>query len=216
MSIFSNVINELKRVPTDVEPEEYEKIDNEDDEPVEDESSDDNYELPDDEPDESGNQTEEPEDPAADEGDDNYDLDQADSEDDLADEGDPAPDEPETEDEYDELQQLEDDVFKDLKDDEKAIRDKELLKLYVNMYNDIENTLGRINNIPKTERILQPLTYCSKKLTEVRGILYEYILSSYKIKTYIENMSNYYEFLAVLQAINKIFSEISEKEEDKD
>lgn len=211
MSIFFHAINELKRVPTDAQEDNYEELDTD---ANEDETSgneeDDNYDLPQGEED---NQ----EDPGPESEDDNYEL-PGDSQDDTT--GDETnqdnPPEDNQTDEYNELQDLEDEVFQNLRGGEKKIRDKELLKLYIDMYNDISSILSRINNIPKTERIIQPLEYCTDKLTDIREILYSYILSSYKIKTYIENMTNYYEFLATLQAINKILSELGEKDDNKD
>lgn len=216
MGIFSSVINELKRVPTDIEQDDYDNIDLED-EAEPDQSSEDNYELPDNE-----EETEQPEDQDPQEEpqeDDNYEL---------PDEGDDTNDNPEedldqtdnldtpTTEEDSELQSLEDEIFQGLRDSEKAIRDRELLSLYTTMYNDINSILNKLGGVPKTEKIIQPLEYCTNKLTDLREILFSYILSTYNLKTYIENMTNYYEFLATIQAINKILSELKEKDDNKD
>lgn len=113
-----------------------------------------------------------------------------------------------------EIKNLENEVYKDLDIVQKNIRDSELIRLYVQMYDIIIKTLDDIDNIPKNEKTISILQFSSKKLLEVRNIIHDYIVDTYKTKTYIENMITYYEFVSTVNSIANLIDKLKDEEDE--
>lgn len=224
-------INELKKVPTEDPGEEGYDIPPEAEEP-EDEPAD-NYDLPDDEVAASEEPTdneepagnydlEEEEDPAATEEEptdelpeedntaDDYGLDTTDTED-------PATEEEPTDDtemvnDTEETSE-EDQLFSGMTTQQKAIRDKELASLFIELYNSLSDLVITIDRIDKNGQNLNQLDFVTRKTNELRTLIYDYIIFTYKTKSYLENHTQYYRFIAISNQINKILTDIKRKEE---
>ena len=106
------------------------------------------------------------------------------------------------------LQNLEMELFSDLTPEQINIKHYELKRQYIELYNKSEDIVDRINTIPKTEQNLPIIDFVVKKLVNLREYINYYLTKVYQTKTYIENTTNYQQYLAVLNAINKILSEI--------
>lgn len=227
MPIFFTIHEAPKQVPID-DNENYTLDDNEEaspssssENPDKDETED-NYELPDENPEEDSvseedtdKTTEEDDDYTLDDSDlksDEENTDETEEEDTTTDEENTSEDSIE---EDDELSKLEDEIFSTISGDQRSIMDRELIRLYVEMYNSISKTLNKIQFIPKNNENLKVLDFSYNKLVEIQEILYDYIISSYKTKTYVENLSNYYEFIASIDGINKIISQLKQKSDEK-
>ncbi len=116
--------------------------------------------------------------------------------------------------EENEIKQLEDEVFSDIDQSSKNIRDKELKKLFVEMYNNISSMLIKINLIQKNESNLEIVEFSVRKLMESRTSIYDYLIDSYKNKSYIENSLMYYEFIAVIEKIHNLIDKYMKKQDD--
>lgn len=227
MSIFFNrSIHELKKVNTEVDEDDYTEL--EDDTPnttpednPENSDTDDDYNLPEDEDTPEGdseNIEDTPKENPESNTENDYDLpeDSGSNEepDNNADDDSSGPAGDESGEGGSEVKNLEDELFKNLNDGQKYIRDKELINLYIDTYNKIGGLLSKIDRVDKTTKNLSIIDFSNKKLSELQGIMYDYILSTYKTKSYIENTTNYYEFLATLDGINKILKNISVSEDE--
>lgn len=107
-----------------------------------------------------------------------------------------------------ELKSQERELFADLTDEQLKIRDKKLISLYIEMYDKIQNILSKSDRFEKTEKNIKVIDFSIEKLHEMKDILYDYIHKVYKTKTYIQNLTAYYEFVATLNGIDNILKKI--------
>ena len=111
-----------------------------------------------------------------------------------------------------ELQQqigdMENDIFGELNDDQKNIRDKELKKNFIALDDIISSTIERINDISKNNDLLQPLEKLSSQLSALSDRVSDYLVYTYKTKEYTENLVNYNLFVNTLSQINEILSKL--------
>ena len=191
--------------------------------PTADEGDDTNYDLPDEEEDD-GEQTEDPTDdgeegdnPEGDETD--YDLpedggEEGDGTEDTGEE-DPAEGDTTEEEPIDnaEDEDLTEDLFKDLTAEQKAIRDKALLNNYYEMYTTVSDLELKLQKVPRNGNILHKIDYISNSVSDLKKILYDYIISTFSTKSYLENHKNYYEFISTFANINKMLEKLGEKED---
>lgn len=117
----------------------------------------------------------------------------------------------------DEIKQLEDELFSSFTPEQLDIKNRELKKLYIDLYDTTEAIIGRINEIPKIEKYLSIVEFVSDKLADLRSTISDYLNGgTYKSLSYTENMINYNKFVAVLHGINKIIEEIKVEDDQKD
>lgn len=125
--------------------------------------------------------------------------------------------------EEDELAKIEDELFSDLTDEQNKIKDKELKRLYMELYKSCDITINRINAIQKTDDNMRVLTFCAKKLIELRDTI-DYILNeTFWTKLYLDNLITYKTCLAQFNNVNNILkkllpdenADIDDLEEDK-
>lgn len=108
-------------------------------------------------------------------------------------------------------QAAEKDLFKDLTPEQLNIKIMELKDRYLDLYNSIDLIEERTNKIPKTSDNTKLLEFIIDKLTELKKAIYFYTTNTFDTKSYIENSINYQEYLATIDTINKLFTEISNK-----
>ena len=73
--------------------------------------------------------------------------------------------------------------------------------------------MDKLNNISKNEMNIEILRFISIKSKELINILYDYIYNVYNTRTYVENYTNYYIYLASFDKINKLMEELDKKNE---
>lgn len=106
-------------------------------------------------------------------------------------------------------------LFADLNDDQKIIRDKELYNNFYKLYNTLSDFVIKINKVVRTKDTIHRYDFISDKSEEVKDILYDYIIDTYKTRTYLENHNNYYEFLASFNQFVKMIEEMGRNTEEK-
>lgn len=108
----------------------------------------------------------------------------------------------------DELKSLQDDLFDSLTDDQIAIKDKELKNNFISLYDTIEVTCNRVNDISKSTSMIKPLEFIAEKLNDLSDQVSDYLTYTYKTKTYPENMIMFNLFMHSLSTINDMLSSI--------
>jgi len=66
----------------------------------------------------------------------------------------------------------------------------------------------------KLDKNLPILDFTSKKLTELKTLVNDYIINTYNTNGYLENQVNLKHFLLVLNAVNDILKHVKQPEED--
>ena len=110
--------------------------------------------------------------------------------------------------EEDELAKIEDELFADLTSEQNAIKDKELKRLFMELYKACDVSINRINAIAKTDDNMRVLTFCAKKLIELRDSIDFHINETYWTKLYLDNLITYKTCLAQYNNINNILAKL--------
>lgn len=110
-----------------------------------------------------------------------------------------------------ELQSIENDLFKDLTEEQIHIKEIELKENYIKLYDSITDFINRTNKISKTNENLEVIEFIANKLIELKDLVHFYLTKTFKTKTYIENTMMYQQYLAILNSINQLLLEIVPK-----
>ena len=195
----------------------------------EDDEPDDDYNIPDepapdDNPDDGGEQVDVSGDDNTSEGEDdsqdNFDI-SSDDEGDGSDNNTGNNDEPSQEEPEDnpsegdstsaEISKVEEDIFSVLSPEQQNIRIFELKGNFAKTYDDIEDTLEKINSLTKTSENQSVLERVTKSLNSMRDMIQFYITNTFDTKSYIENSATYKKYLTALQVISNILKEVDSK-----
>ena len=92
------------------------------------------------------------------------------------------------------------------------LKSKVLLKSFVNLYNDIDEIIDRIDSADKYDDKVESITLnrTSNNLKRIKEILFDYIKSIYTTKSYDENLYYYHYILNSTKITKKIFDKIIE------
>lgn len=121
----------------------------------------------------------------------------------------------EPEDSFEALKKIEAELFSSLTPEQIAIKNAELKQRFIDIYTTIGNTLGRINDVPKSDDNIETLKFITDKLLELREMIDFNITTAYQTRTYIENNIIYQQCLSTLNAICDIISSIHSPAEEE-
>ena len=112
------------------------------------------------------------------------------------------------------MKKIEDEINKNLNDKQIDIRVKELKNKYIEVYNICNNINNRVQDINKTDENGSTIDFIISKINETKIIIYDYLSKTFNSKTYIENLTNYNQYLVVLSGIKKLLDEIIQKNDE--
>ena len=112
----------------------------------------------------------------------------------------------------DPLQGLENEIYDDLTEEQKAIRNKELKDKFAELYNLIKSFKQKVEYIKKNNDNMQIITRVSNALDKLADMTLHYITKTYHTKTYIENKSDFYYALWCLDRIVVLIESIAPEE----
>ena len=105
------------------------------------------------------------------------------------------------------------DLFTTLSAEEQAIKIGELKTLYKELYNRIDDTLHRIDDMDLDEFSLGVMSKVSLTLHTLKKSLTDYFDKFFNIKSYGENDFKYNEFLLVLKSVTSIVDDLAKSRE---
>ena len=112
------------------------------------------------------------------------------------------------------MKKIEDEINKNLNNKQIDIRVKELKGKYIEVYNICNNINNRVEDITKTDDNGSTIDFIISKINETKIIIYDYLSKTFNSKTYIENLTNYNQYLVVLSGIKKLLNEIIQKNDE--
>lgn len=193
----------------DLNPEEDQNGDQEDS----DTNTDDNQENEDDQ-----NSEEQPQNDETEDGDDDYTQENPDS--DTEDESENMDDTSGSDNEGDQneleekIKQTEAEIFNTLSDQEKAIRNKQLIENYITTKNTIKLFIEKVRTINITRENKDVLHFVESNLLDLSKIITDYIIYRYSNRSYIQNFVFYQQILLTITQLKDIIVKLS-KEDDK-
>ena len=117
---------------------------------------------------------------------------------------------------YNRLKAIEDELFANLTQNQILIKNNELKKQFIDLYEVIGSCLIRIKNTDKTEDTAKILKFINEKLLEVRDLVDYNITTAFDTRTYIENSTILQEFIKTLNDISSMIDALNKKpKEDK-
>lgn len=116
----------------------------------------------------------------------------------------------------DENKEAEKELFNDLTPSQLKVRDRELLKNYKDLYEVVDTMISRVTNYLSITNNNKECTYIINKLNEIQKYLSDYIIELYKSKSYVENITTYYEFIAITNSMNDMIDKLSHTEGKED
>ena len=114
------------------------------------------------------------------------------------------------EDPHQKLKDLEKEIFDNLAQDQKISKINELKDLYTTLYNRCDSIGNRVLDIPKDEETTKLYDFVSNNLNQLKKYIYDYLTNSFDNRTYIENLTMFQKYLAVMDSINGILEEIKQ------
>lgn len=114
------------------------------------------------------------------------------------------------------LNAVEDELFGDLTDEQKAFKHKELKGNFVKLYQSTDKALKRLNLVPKTDSNVQVLKLAARKLIELKDMIHVNITETYYTRTFFENDILYKQCLAQFDAVARLLEEIIPDDVDAD
>lgn len=119
---------------------------------------------------------------------------------------------------YNDLKDVEGQLFGDLTPEQQAFKHKELLSLFHGLYKSVDKAVLRVNDIPKTDMNVKVIELVAKVLVELKEMLHLNITESYWTRTYFENEMLYQQCLAqynyVIRMLEQIVPEEKNNEDD--
>lgn len=113
----------------------------------------------------------------------------------------------------DDLKKREEKLLSNLTPEQLDIKHRELKNNFLNMYDIVNNAIERISDISVNEESISTVEYVSNQLSNLKDMVVDYLNTTYKTKSYIENYINYNRFIAVLNGINKLIEEMNKNAE---
>ena len=114
------------------------------------------------------------------------------------------------------LKSMEDEIFADLTDQQKDIRDNELRQNYISLYDTIDEAEKRINNIVKDERTGRVLEFITRKMNELKELVHHNLTKVFNTRTYIENQTALAQCVAIMNTICDMLDSIAKEDDHKD
>lgn len=108
----------------------------------------------------------------------------------------------------DPLKNIESEIFANMSSEQLAIRNKELKNRYMEMYDNIQSIMDRLNEIHKTNNIIRPITFISKKLDQTATMIADYLTYTFDTLGYVENEINFNKFYSILVGVDNMFRQI--------
>ena len=110
------------------------------------------------------------------------------------------------------LRELEKEIFDQLSDQEKQIKIKELKSLFTDFTVNCDSIIDKANNIPKTVENIKVVDFINKTLIDLKKYSGDYLINTFDLKTYIENLVQFQKFLSVLDAVKNAYSTIKDSD----
>lgn len=110
------------------------------------------------------------------------------------------------------LQEIEDKIFDDLSETDKANKIGELKRLFMDLHSNCNSIIEMIDDIPKNENTLKIIDFINKSLEDTKRFILDYITNTFDSKSYMENMAEFQKYITVLYSIRDVLDELKNGE----
>lgn len=114
------------------------------------------------------------------------------------------------------LRDLENSIFDQLSEDQKASKIKELKGLFNSTYFNCQKIINNIDHVQKTPDNVKIYDYVSTTLNDLMKYIKDYLQDTFDNRTYMENVVEFEKYLSILDSIKKIFIELKTASNDNE
>lgn len=113
------------------------------------------------------------------------------------------------------IKQTEAEIFNSLSEEEKTIRNTELIEDFIAMKNVIKIFLEKVRTITLTEANTSILQFIEVSLVDLGNMINDYLIERFVKKTYIENFITYQHMVLTIRQLKDIVSKVDVDENPK-
>lgn len=110
----------------------------------------------------------------------------------------------------DELQQADQELYAELKPEQRKIQGRELKERYQDLYKIVSESLDKLNKVNKTSFDANMLDVCMRNLVALKDLIYTSVTASFNTRTYVENKVELEKLTTMFNAITNMVSTIYE------
>ena len=107
------------------------------------------------------------------------------------------------------IKQTEAEIFNALSDDEKAIKNRQLIDNFVDLKKITKVFLEKVQTITETDENSKILRFVEISLLDLNNMVTDYIITRYNKKSYIENFVTYQQFILTIEQLKEIVSKLN-------
>lgn len=115
-----------------------------------------------------------------------------------------------------ELQQLQQDVFSNLSDQQMQLRINSIKDSYIELYNNITNTSKRLIDVNRSSSNISTINFLNENLNSLKNMVRDALTDSFNTKSLTENEIILQKFISIYSMILKIVERLANKEEKDD
>ena len=108
----------------------------------------------------------------------------------------------------DELQQADQELYAELKPEQRKIQGRELKERYQDLYKIVSESLDKLNKVNKTSFDANMLDVCMRNLVTLKDLIYTSVTASFNTRTYVENKVELEKLTTMFNAITNMVSTI--------
>ena len=113
------------------------------------------------------------------------------------------------------IKQTEAEIFNTLSDEEKAIKNKDLVDNFITLKTIIKTFLEKVRTITTTDENDAILQFVEMSLLDLGNMTTDYIITRYSKKSYIENFVTYQQIILTIEQLREIISKLKVDENPK-
>ena len=80
------------------------------------------------------------------------------------------------------------------------------------LYEESDTIINAVNNIPKTNENIDTIRKLSINMNKIKKYIVDYLTLNFDSNTYIDNYATSIKFLAILDTVKRILSELSKQQ----
>lgn len=110
----------------------------------------------------------------------------------------------------DEMQQADQELYAELKPEQRKIQTRELKERYQDLYKIVSESLDKLNKVTKSSYDANMIDFAMRQLLNIKDLIYTSITASFATRTYVENKVELEKLTTMFNSVTNMVSTIYE------
>lgn len=110
----------------------------------------------------------------------------------------------------DEMQQADQELYAELKPEQRKIQNRELKERYQDLYKIVSESLDKLNKVTKSSYDANMIDFAMRQLLNIKDLIYTSITASFATRTYVENKVELEKLTTMFNSVTNMVSTIYE------